>query len=253
VVAFIGSFILWRPVLIDNNVSVTWIFRLIVLFNWIQVAYSIAFPILFFRLFGGREYHKEGTHIEAFLGSYFFGKVNTESWAECIRVFLCKCRCRDGGMNLQEEDFLRIANLMRKAFEDMRGWVLTDIAAGIALVKGEIPYSDRQALTIFNSAHKKFQSKMLKEVEVKLDDSENVSDQFVNDLVRYSTYFVGAYGAGMYCLMRPWECCFLCSCQHKAQNMEGDDCCATSQNAFLRRTGCNHTNLLYANFQVDFA
>jgi hypothetical protein len=80
-----------------------------------------------------------------------------------------------------------------------------------------------------------------------------VDNKFIADLYRYSRYFVGSYGAGLYCMMRPWESCFLCSCSNSAHVVDGEDSCGMSTNAFLKRTGCKHSNLLYANFEVDFA
>lgn len=37
---------------------------------------------------------------------------------------------------MKDEDFIRIAKLLRKYFDDVRGWVITDIVSGIALVNG---------------------------------------------------------------------------------------------------------------------
>jgi hypothetical protein len=105
-------------------------------------------------------------------------------------------------------------------------------------------------------AHQKFYPTLVEKAilgeELKIDHIE-ADEAFVADLYRYSRYFVGAYGAGMHMIMKPWECCFLCSCDGQQDHIEGSDFLGMSKNAFLRRANCHHTNLLYANFVVDFA
>eukprot|EP00475_Leptophrys_vorax_P024904 TRINITY_DN3457_c0_g1_i1.p1 TRINITY_DN3457_c0_g1~~TRINITY_DN3457_c0_g1_i1.p1 ORF type:complete len:749 (+),score=223.58 TRINITY_DN3457_c0_g1_i1:52-2247(+) len=224
-VAIYGSTALWGHIL-NNDLTITWIFRIIVFFNWVQALSALGVPFLVYSVFGSGEHEND---------------VSVDAWAGVVRILFCKCKSRTGGLSMQEEDFLRIAKLLRRFFDDVRGWTLTDIAAGIALV----------------NAHQKFRPRVLEKVvlgeELKQEHIE-ADDRFVADLYRYSCYFVGAYGAGMHCLMKPWECCCLLSgCQHEFPNTDGTDCCGASRNAFLRRTEYSHGDLLYSNLENDFA
>jgi hypothetical protein len=77
------------------------------------------------------------SYLSELLSKYLVVLVSVDAWAECVRFLLCKCRIRTGGLSMQEEDFVRIAKLLRRFFEDVRGWTISDIATGMSLVNGE--------------------------------------------------------------------------------------------------------------------
>jgi hypothetical protein len=97
----------------------------------------MAFPFVIFHLFGGDMHEKEGIILlQSLISPDFSFSVSLDAYAGIIKCLLCKFSFRSGGVSMQEDDFVRIAKLLSNMFADIRGWVVTDIAAGVALVKG---------------------------------------------------------------------------------------------------------------------
>ncbi|SPR01225.1 unnamed protein product (mitochondrion) [Plasmodiophora brassicae] len=64
----------------------------------------------------------------------------------------------------------------------------------------------------------------------------------------FSKYALGAYGAPLYAMMRPWAACCLPNCLLQDRtNLHAVGCCACSIRAFLLRTGLSRADVIYAN------
>jgi hypothetical protein len=188
--------------------------------------------------------------------------VSHEHWSHCLRALFCQCTFCPNFLQVEEDDYIRLGKMIQRYFMDVRGVVVSDILAGLGLLR---------AFRIANPGFvRELLLKKLKEEfpeEKMFEEKEDVENQtraedistLVQEAAYYSGHFTGAYGAGLYSMMRPWECCFLCctwpyehcvTCSHP--HIQGGDCLNRSRNAFLRRAKIEHEDLICASLEEGF-
>lgn len=223
----------------------------VIVLGWIDIGLQFCFGCCSFNLFGDIDRY-EGQNSN---------DVAVEDCARCFRFAFCNCVRGSRRLDMNDEEFLRLAGMMQKLFVDTRGFVLTDIAAGMALLRAYQIADPNHLIEVIRKGS------LQESMSAGHVDFEHKSDLWtrkdaLDGFIKYSNYMVGVYGAGLYSMMSPFKspclCCSIDCDQCHVCNLcssfskEGSDFCGCGTIAFLRRTGCRHEQIVYANFEVVF-
>lgn len=198
--------------------------------NWIEILLFSCFLCIFFNRFGGRSFDSR--------------PVEEEECGSMLAHLLCQykyCGCR---VEVDDEDFLRIAREALKMFKDLKGFVLSDALAALALVNA------------FQRIHKtnaiEGTGPYYRESPPDYKDDEKA--------VYFRNFMMGAYGATLRAITSPHLLCCLCIPYSKElgylrsnpELVHENDCCKCSLYSFQKRTNIPSDCIYWASLSSSF-